>query len=252
MYNPLDLSGKLVLVTGASSGIGRATAVVLSRMGARLILAGRRMGALEETLAATTNCSDHICSTFDLTDLDGIPKWVAEVVGSAGAQLDGAVHTAGLSAITPLRAVSGSNIDKLMTSNVSAVLMLLRGATAKLVAVPAGMSIVLISSAAAIVPSPGLITYSATKSAVNAIARSAAKELAGKGIRVNSIAPGYVQTPMLSQFSGGIIDFAQNEKQQFLGIIDPEEVGVMAAYLVSNAARSITGSQFVMDGGFTL
>jgi NAD(P)-dependent dehydrogenase (short-subunit alcohol dehydrogenase family) len=97
-----------------------------------------------------------------------------------------------------------------------------------------------------------LITYSATKSAVNAIARSAAKELAGKGIRVNSIAPGYVQTPMLNQFAGGITDFAQNKKQQFLGIIDPEEVGVMAAYLVSNAARSITGSQFVMDGGFTL
>jgi NAD(P)-dependent dehydrogenase (short-subunit alcohol dehydrogenase family) len=252
MYNPLDLTGKLVLVTGASSGIGRATAVVLSRMGARLILAGRRIGALEETLAATKSCSDHICSTFDLTDLDGIPKWVAEVVGSAGAQLDGAVHTAGLSAITPLRAVSGSNIDKLMISNVSAVLMLLRGATAKLVAAQAGMSIVLISSAAAIVPSPGLITYSATKSAVNAIARSAAKELAGKGIRVNSIVPGYVQTPMLNQFAGGITDFAQNEKQQFLGIIDPEEVGIMAAYLVSNAARSITGSQFVMDGGFTL
>ena len=252
MYNPLDLSGKLVLVTGASSGIGRATAVVLSRMGARLILAGRRMGALEETLAATTSCSDHICSTFDLTDLDGIPKWVGDVVDGAGAQLDGAVHSAGLSATVPLRAVSGNNIDKLMTSNVSAVLMLLRGATAKLVAVPAGMSIVLISSAAAIVPSPGLITYSATKSAVNAIARSAAKELAGKGIRVNSIVPGYVQTPMLNQFAGGITDFAQNEKQQFLGIIDPEEVGFMAAYLVSNAARSITGSQFVMDGGFTL
>jgi NAD(P)-dependent dehydrogenase (short-subunit alcohol dehydrogenase family) len=252
LYNPLDLSGKLILVTGASSGIGRATAVVLSRMGARLILSGRRMGALEETLAATENRAGHICSTFDLTDLDGIPKWVADVVGNAGTQLDGVVHTAGLNAITPLRAVSCSNIDKLMIPNVSAALMLLRGVTAKLVAAPAGMSIVLISSVAAIVPSPGLITYSATKSAINAIARSAAKELAGKDIRVNSILPGFVQTRMLSQFANEITDFAGIEKQQFLGMIDPEEVGIMAAYLLSNAARSITGSQFVMDGGFTL
>jgi NAD(P)-dependent dehydrogenase (short-subunit alcohol dehydrogenase family) len=252
VYNPLDLSGKLILVTGASSGIGRATAVVLSRMGARLILAGRRIGAIEETLAATNNSASHICSTFDLVDVDGIPKWIAEVVGSAGTQLDGAVHTAGLGAIVPLRAVSGSNIDKLMIPNVSATLMLLRGVTAKLVAAPAAMSIVLLSSVAAMVPSPGLITYSATKSAINAIARSAAKELAGKGIRVNSIAPGYVQTPMLTQLADDIADFARIEKQQFLGIIDPEEVGVMAAYLLSDAARRITGSQFVMDGGFTL
>jgi NAD(P)-dependent dehydrogenase (short-subunit alcohol dehydrogenase family) len=252
VYNPLDLKGKLVLVTGASSGIGRATAVVLSRMGARLILAGRRIAALEETLAATENRADHICSTFDLTDLDGIPKWVAELVGNAGTQLNGAVHTAGLNAITPLRAVSRNNIDNLMIPNVSAALMLLRGVTTKLVAAPAGMSIVLISSVAAIVPSPGLITYSATKSAINAIARSAAKELAEKDIRVNSILPGFVQTRMLTEFASEITDFARIEKQQFLGMINPEEVGILAAYLLSNAARSVTGSQFVMDGGFTL
>jgi NAD(P)-dependent dehydrogenase (short-subunit alcohol dehydrogenase family) len=252
MYNPLDLSGKLVLVTGASSGIGRATAIVLSRMGARLILTGRRADALEDTLAATENCASHLCSTFDLANLDGIPKWVAEVTGMAGAQLDGAVHAAGLSANVPLRAVSRGNIDKLMFQNVHTALMLLRGASAKSVAAPSGMSIVLISSVAAIAPSPGLITYSATKAAINAIARSAAKELAGKNIRVNSIIPGYVQTPMLTHFADEMTDFARIERQQFLGIIEPEEVGVMAAYLLSNAARSITGSQFVMDGGFTL
>jgi len=252
MYNPLDISGRLVLVTGASSGIGRATAVVLSKLGARLILTGRRTDALEETLAATENRANHICSTFDLANLDEIPKWVAEVTGMAGAQLDGAVHAAGLSANVPLRAVSRGNIDKLMLQNVHTALMLLRGASAKSVAEPSGMSIVLISSVAAIAPSPGLITYSATKSAVNAIARSAAKELAGKNIRVNSIVPGYVRTPMLAQFADEMTDFERNEKQQVLGIIEPEEVGVMVAYLLSSAARSITGSQFMMDGGFTL
>jgi NAD(P)-dependent dehydrogenase (short-subunit alcohol dehydrogenase family) len=252
VYNPLDLTGKLVLVTGASSGIGRATAVVLSRMGARLILAGRRADALEETLAITENRELHLCSTFDLTRLDEIPKWVAEVVGTAGAPLDGVVHSAGLSANIPLRAVSSSNIDRLMVPNVHAALLLLRGSTAKSVAAPSGMSIVLISSVAAIAPSLGLITYSATKSAINAIARSAAKELAGRNFRVNSIIPGYVRTPMLINSADAITDFERIENKQFLGIIEPEEIGVMAAYLLSNAARSITGSQFVMDGGFTL
>jgi NAD(P)-dependent dehydrogenase (short-subunit alcohol dehydrogenase family) len=221
-------------------------------MGARLILAGRRIDALEETLAATEECENNICSAFDLANLEGIPKWIAEVTGMASAPLDGVVHTAGLSANVPLRAVSRDNIDKLMITNVHSALMLLRGATAKPVAAPSGMSIVFISSVAAISPSPGMITYSATKSAINAITRSAAKELAGKNIRVNSILPGYVRTPMLVQFANNITDFGRNEKQQFLGIIEPEEVGVMAAYLLSNAARSITGSQFVMDGGFTL
>jgi NAD(P)-dependent dehydrogenase (short-subunit alcohol dehydrogenase family) len=252
MYNPLDLTGKLILVTGASSGIGRATAVVLSRMGARLILAGRRQDALEQTRSSMENSACHLCSTFDLTNLDEIPKWVTQVVGSAESLLDGVVHTAGISANVPLRAVSRANMGKLMEPNVYATLMLLRGATARSVAATSGMSIVLISSVAAVVPSPGLITYAATKAAINSIARSAAKELAVKHIRVNSIIPGYVQTPMLTQFADDITDFEHIRKQQFLGIIDPEEVAVMAAYLLSNAARSITGSQFLMDGGFTL
>lgn len=252
MHNQLDLSGKLVLVTGASSGIGRATAVVLSRMGARLILSGRRADALDETLAATENSANHICSTFDLTSLDGIPKWVAEIVGHAGTPLDGAIHCAGVGGHIPLRAISGGNIEPVMVTNVHAALMLLRAVTAKNVAAAAGMSIVFISSAAALVASPGLATYSASKAALNAVARSAAKELAAKRVRVNCIAPAYVRTPMFDHAAGAITDFEQIEKRQFLGIIEPEEIGIMAAYLLSSAARSITGSQFVMDGGFTL
>lgn len=252
MHNPLDLSGKLVLVTGASSGIGRATAVVLSRMGARLILSGRRTEALYETLAATENPEIHLCSTFDLANLDGIPLWVAKVVGNAGVSLDGAVHCAGVSSRIPLRAASNGNIDSMMTLNLYAALMLLRGVTARNVAAPDGMSIVFISSAAALVASPGLTAYSASKAALSAVARCAAKELAAKRIRINCIAPAYVRTPMFDGASDSSIDFEKIEKQQFLGIIEPEDIGVMAAYLLSNAAKSVTGTQFVMDGGFTL
>jgi NAD(P)-dependent dehydrogenase (short-subunit alcohol dehydrogenase family) len=221
-------------------------------MGARLILAGRRADALEETLAATENRDRHLCSTFDLTKLDEIPKWVVEMVGSAGTPLDGAVHCAGVSGYVPLRAVSSSNIESVMVTNIHAALMLLRAVTAKNVVAPDGMSVVFISSAAALVASPGLVIYSASKMALNAVARSAAKELAAKRVRVNCIAPAYVRTPMLDHAAGAVSDFERIEKQQFLGIIEPQEVAVMAAYLLSNAARSITGSQFVIDGGFTL
>lgn len=252
MYNPLDLIGKLVLVTGASSGVGRATAIVLSRLGARLILSGRRADALQETLTFTENRAIHLCSAFDLTNLNEIPKWVAELVEGAGAPLDGTVHCAGVLSHIPLRAVSAGNIDSMMVPNLHAALMLLRAVSAKNVAAPTESSVVLISSAATIVASPGMTTYSASKAALYAVARAAAKELAAKRVRVNCIAPAYVRTPMLDHAAGAIIDFERIEKQQFLGIIDPEEVGVMAAYLLSDAARSVTGSQFVMDGGFTL
>jgi NAD(P)-dependent dehydrogenase (short-subunit alcohol dehydrogenase family) len=221
-------------------------------MGARLILTGRRANALEETLAATENRTSHTCSTFDLANLDDIPKWVSEVISSAGGPLNGAVHCAGVGGHIPLRAASGRNIESVMVPNVFAALMLLRAVTAKGVAAPAGMSVILISSAAALVASPGLATYSASKAALIAIARSAAKELAAKQVRVNCIAPAYVKTPMLDHAADAIADFEKIEKQQFLGIIEPEDVGVMAAYLLSDAARSVTGSQFVIDAGFTL
>lgn len=252
MYNPLDLTGRLILVTGASSGIGRATAVVLSKMGARLILAGRRADALEETVVMTENSASHLCSVFDLTNLDDIPKWIAEVVGRAGVPLDGAIHCAGVGGPIPLRAVSRHNIEPVMVTNVEAALMILRAVTTKDVAATDGMSVVLISSAAALVASPGLATYSASKAAVYAVVRSTAKELAAKRIRVNCIAPSYVRTPMFIHATDVIPDFNRIKAQQFLGTIEPEEIGIMAAYLLSDAARSITGSQFVMDGGFTL
>ena len=252
MYNPIDISGRLVLVTGASSGIGRATAIVLSRMGAQLILNGRHVDALEETRAATENCASHLCAPFDLASLDAMPKWIAGVVGGTGRALDGVVHCAGVGGHTPLRAVSARSLESMMLGNVHATLMLLRAVSAKNVAAASGSSIVLISSAAALVASPGMATYAGSKAAVHAIARSAAKELAAKRIRVNCIAPAYVNTPMYDQAANAVVKFEQIAQQQFLGIIEPEEVAFMAAYLLSNAARSITGSQFVLDGGFTL
>jgi NAD(P)-dependent dehydrogenase (short-subunit alcohol dehydrogenase family) len=114
-------------------------------------------------------------------------------------------------------------------------------------------SVVLLSSVASISGSPGLVAYAGTKGALNAIVRSAAKELGPKSIRVNAIAPGYVQTPMYDEMKattpGEVI--RKLEEQHFLGIPKPEEVAVMAAYLLSDAARVVTGTMLVIDGGYS-
>jgi NAD(P)-dependent dehydrogenase (short-subunit alcohol dehydrogenase family) len=252
MENPISLFGKLILVTGASSGIGRATAIVLSHLGARVILSGRRSERLEETLEQTQSRELHSLKPFDLSRTDEIPKWIAQLVEEGGAPLDGAVHCAGVAGHIPLRALSTNHLESVTCANVNSTVMLLKGLSARTAVPSSGSSIVLMSSAAALAASPGMIAYAASKAAVQSIARCAAKELGQKRIRVNCIAPAYVRTPMLANAASEIPGFERVEAQQFLGMIEPEEVAIMAAYLLSDAARRITGSNFVIDGGFTL
>lgn len=252
MHNPLALDGKAVLVTGASSGIGRATAFLLSQLGGRVILSGRREAALEETRQAMVNPELHRVEPFDLSEMDAIPGWMKEVRQRAGVPLDGLVHSAGLSVTMSIRVSNRKNVDNLMIPNVYAALALLRGISTKGIASEPA-SVVLLSSVASISGSPGLVTYAASKGALNSIVRSAAKELGPKRIRINAIAPGYVETPMYEEMKattpGEVI--RRLEEQHFLGIPKPEEVAVMAAYLLSDAARVVTGTLLVIDGGYS-
>src|SRR6266851_3862676 len=161
MFNPLDLSAKLILVTGASSGIGRATALVLSRLGARIILTGRREQALQETLCATDEPKKHSAFAADLTETDAIPSLVRQQVERAGIPLDGIVHSAGVGKPMSLRMTSRTSIEAMMAINVYASLALLRAMSGKNVTSSRGGSVVLMSSVAALVASPGLVAYSA-------------------------------------------------------------------------------------------
>jgi len=249
--NPLALDGKHILVTGASSGIGRSTAILLSQLGARVVITGRRVSALEETRAAMEDPESHAVEPFDLMEIDAIPAWVKEVRARAGAALDGLVHSAGISMTMAIRTASRKNTDALMLPNVYASLALLRGISAKGVAAEP-CSVVLLSSVASLIGSPGLVAYAGSKGALNSIVRSAAKELGGKRIRVNAIAPGYVETPMYEEMKAtNPGDVQRLEEQHFMGIPKPEEVGVMAAYLLSDAARVVTGTTLVIDGGYS-
>lgn len=246
------MTGKTIMVTGASSGIGRSIATLLGELGARVILSGRRTDALQETRSGMTNADMHFVETFDLSDMDAIPAWVKGVRERVDAPLDGLVHSAGLSVTMSIRVSNRKNVDNLMIPNVYAALALLRAMSTKGIASEPA-SIVLLSSVASISGSPGLVTYAGTKGAINGIVRSAAKELGSKKIRVNAIAPGYVETPMYHEMKattpGDVIK--KLEDQHFLGIPKPEEIAVLAAYLLSDAARVVTGTLVVIDGGYS-
>lgn len=251
MFNPLNLSGKLILVTGASSGIGRATALVVSRLGGRVILTGRREPALQETLCAMDEPKNHSIFVADLTETDSIPTLVLQQVERAGAPLDGIVHSAGAGKPMSLRMTSRTGVDAMMAINVYAALALLRAISGKSVAPSQGASVVLMSSVAAQVASPGLVAYSGTKAALLGITKSAALEFAPKRVRVNCIVPGYVKTPMLDQAEDAFVGFEQVKNKQFLGLTEPADIGVLAAYLLSDASRAVTGATFLIDGGFS-
>lgn len=251
MFNPLDLSTKLILVTGASSGIGRATALVLSRLGARILLTGRREPALQETLLAMDEPKKHSVFVADLTDTEAIPSLVRQQVELAGAPLDGIVHSAGIGKPMSIRMTSRPGVEAMMAVNVYASLALIRSMSGKNVTSSRGSSLVLMSSVAGVVASPGLVAYSGTKAALFGIAKSAALELATKRVRVNCIVPGYVKTPMLDQAEDAFVGFEQVKNKQFLGLTEAEDIGVLAAYLMSDASRAVTGATFLIDGGFS-
>ncbi len=251
MFNPLDLSAKLILVTGASSGIGRATALVLSRLGARVILTGRREQALQETLCAMDEPKKHSFFAADLTETDAIPSLIVQQIEKAGTALDGIVHSAGIGKPMALRMTSRPGVDAMMAINVYASLALLRAVSGKNVTSPRGASVVLMSSVAGLVASPGLVAYSGTKAALFGITKSAALELASKRVRVNCVVPGYVKTPMLDKAEDAFVGFERVKNKQFLGLTEAEDIGVLAAYLLSDASRAVTGATFLIDGGFS-
>jgi NAD(P)-dependent dehydrogenase (short-subunit alcohol dehydrogenase family) len=250
MPNLLSLSGRTILVTGASSGIGRQTAIQLSELGARIVLVGRSPERLQET-AGRLRGEGHPVQPRDLAAVEDVPKWLKELCREIG-PLNGLVHSAGVHLMKPLRFMSPQEFSDLMTVNVVAAAALLKGLRQKGVC-GSPASAVLISSVMGMVGQAGVTGYCASKGALCALTRSSALELAEEGIRVNCVAPGWVQTEMADRAASTL---TEEQMQQIrgmhpLGLGEPQDVAAAVAFLLSDAAKWITGSTLVVDGGYT-
>jgi NAD(P)-dependent dehydrogenase (short-subunit alcohol dehydrogenase family) len=247
---PLDFTGRTVLVTGGSSGIGRETAIMLSELGSRVIVTGRRAEQLEVTLGRMAQ-GDHAVEPFDLVHLESIPEWVKSLAGRYG-PFHGLAHAAGIRRTGPLRGLSIEVLHQTFCANLDSAVMLAKGFRQK-GCCTAGSSIAFVSSASALVGSPATAAYAASKAALIGLTRSLAMELAREGIRVNCIAPGMVQSEMTNEIRQTLTaeSFAAIVAQHPLGLGTTWDVACAAAYLLSDSARWMTGHTLVLDGGFS-
>lgn len=243
--DPFSLDGKRILVTGASSGIGRQIAISCAQAGAELVISGRNSERLEATLAALEG-DGHKLVLADLDRQEDIDRLVAE----AG-MLNGLAHAAGMSKLVPLRLINRAHLDEMFSANTFAPMLLTRGLLAKK-RLAAGSSIVFIASVASHIGPMASSAYAASKSALLGMVRSLGQEVAKQGMRANCIAPGYVRTPLLDglQGSGG------NMENLFdltpLGMGEPEDVAHAAVFFLADASRWITRNYFIVDGGLTV
>jgi len=250
--NPFSVEGKIILVTGASSGIGKQIAETLSNQGASVILVGRNKEKLNETLNSTANKDRHVVETFDLSNIDEIPAWMKRIVEKTGKPINGVVHAAGYHSTIPLRVLSYKSMNEIMTINLYAGLAMLRGCANKKIFAPKS-SFVFISSVMGLVGQPGVVSYVASKGAIVSAVKAAALEFANLGTRVNCICPGMVETDMAEDLFSNLSSEQKSsiEKQHPLGMGTPADVAYAASYLISDASRWVTGTSLVVDGGYT-
>jgi NAD(P)-dependent dehydrogenase (short-subunit alcohol dehydrogenase family) len=247
IYNPFSLEGKIILITGASSGIGRATAIECSKMGARVIITARNHERLEDTFNQAEGVN-HSLVIADLINEEEIERLVSLIP-----MVNGIVHCAGLTKNVPFQYATRDNLNEVLNVNFYAPFEITRRVL-KANKIGKKGSIVFISSISGIFCSAVASTvYSSSKGAINGLVKSMALDLAPKGIRVNSVNPGVIETHF---FDAGIITIEQlnADKKRYplkrFGL--PHEVAHAAIYLLSDASSWVTGSNLLIDGGYTL
>lgn len=249
--NSFLLEDKLVMVTGASSGIGRQCAIKCGQLGASVILLGRDQTRLAESLEMMNDTEKHMICSVDLLDYDKIGVAVKEVVAKKG-RIEGLINCAGISTTLPLNSVSPPLMNQFFQANVIGGINLTKQVVKQSHFSNEGGSIIFISSIMGVVGENGKTLYSMTKGALIAAVKSMAVELAPRKIRVNSISPGVVDSPM----SKGAI-YSKDEQSLSrirslhpLGIGQPEDIANLCGFMLSGAARWITGTNIVIDGGY--
>ena len=250
MINPVNLTGRRYLITGAASGIGKATSILLSKLGAELVLADINIEGLRKTQQECESPSYLL--QMDLSDTKTIKPAMEKAVSEFG-KLNGFTHIAGIPCICPLKAVTEEMVDKVYRINTYAAIELSKIISNKKFYAGEKGSIVLISSVYGVVGSAANVGYAMSKAGIIGITKALSMELVSKGIRVNCVAPGFIQTNMMGEnsfrFDENYMDTLNNLHPMGLG--KAEDIANGIAFLLSDMSSWMTGAVLNIDGGFT-
>ncbi|MCR5783691.1 MAG: SDR family oxidoreductase [Clostridia bacterium] len=251
MINPMDLTGKRILVTGAAGGMGRVTSVQLSKLGAKVVLCDMVEDPLKDVFSQLEG-DGHAMYCFDLNDVDGIEALVKQIVKECGV-FHGFAHCAGIAPMRPLKMTKKDDIINVMNANLFSFIEIVRCITKKGCFEDEG-SIVAISSTASIQGKQAKVAYSASKAGLDGAIRCLVCDLKKQKIRVNSIMPCWVNTRMYSGYIDRYPDTFEVQEireKQYMGVTEPIEIANTVAFLLSDAAKTITGTSILIDGGMS-
>jgi len=239
-----SLKGKTILITGASSGLGKATAIECSNAGASLVITGRNEERLKDTFNKIHN-TDNKYIVSDIANEDEIDK-----LAESCSVIDGVVLCAGVNKTIPIKHINSKEINSLFCVNTIADILLIQKII-KTKKIKNNGSIVLISSIATSFAAKGNALYAASKGALESFSKGLALELSNKRIRCNCIRPGVILTKMaIGNYAS--YDLTQEEQRYPLGYGEPIDIAMGAVYLLSDASKWITGTTLTIDGGRTL
>jgi NAD(P)-dependent dehydrogenase (short-subunit alcohol dehydrogenase family) len=251
MKDYFNLKGKNILITGASSGIGRQCAIALSGWGANLALVARNRPRLESLCRQLK--TKHAIYAYDITQYAGINGIIADAVSRIG-KLSGFLHSAGADALLPLQNTGAGVLEELFSVNVVAGLEFARIISDKRYLSPGGAGFVFISSVMGLLGAKGRLGYCASKGALIPAVKAMALELADRKVRVNCLLPGLVETEMSRRMFAALS--AENKRaiaqMHPLGLGRPRDIANLCAFLFSDLSRWITGSALVIDGGYSI
>ncbi len=251
MEEIFSLKNKNILISGASSGIGRQCAISCSKMGARLILIALENEKLEETLNLLDG-DGHIFYSQDITEYEKLEPIIKTSVDKIG-PVHGFIHSAGIEMNRPLKILKTENFEKVIAVNAISGFEIIRILSKIKYLPPEGASYVLISSVMGVLGDIGNIAYCSSKGAMLSAGKAMALELAAKKIRVNCVLPGVVETEMSLKLFQNISDESKNAilKMHPLGLGKPEDIANACIFLLSEGSRWITGTNFYVDGGYS-
>ncbi|QBJ11383.1 SDR family NAD(P)-dependent oxidoreductase [Rahnella aceris] len=253
MSQTLRLQGRVALVTGGGSGIGRAAALAFSRDGAKVVVAGRRETALQETvMMIRERGGDALAVPADVSDSAQVRHLIAATLAHYG-RLDAAFNNAGVEGFAPVSDMTEAEFDRVIATNLKGVWLSVKYQLEAMTAAGRGGAIVNTSSWLAHGASIGSAAYSASKGGLDAMIRAIALETGAQNIRINNVNPGIIDTPMARRMGANeetLIPFVRLTPAGRVG--EPADVADVVVWLCSDEARFVTGQNLLVDGGFTV